>query len=202
MPADKGNALVVIDCDEYNEKCNEHLSNEDTYRKLDNNPILSMKGKVNRLLQKYKREGIITEEEYKHLYVNTAITPLFYALIKTHKPGFPIRPIVSFIDSPTYRLAQFLSKILIPITDLSDKKLKNSLHAKEILQDINVPQGYNLVSFDVKSLFTSIPIPFALQCVEEKLEDDNLPDELKKLPNHAFMTLLRICTSSNTFQWN
>ena len=34
VPADKGNALVVIDSAEYNNKCEEHLANEDTYKKL------------------------------------------------------------------------------------------------------------------------------------------------------------------------
>ena len=90
----------------------------------------------------------------------------------------------------------------MPITDLSERKLKNSFHAKQILQDKNVPQGYNLVSFDVKNLFTCIPIQFALQCVKEKLDDETIPDELRKLPKDVFMNLLKICTSSNTFQWN
>ena len=51
------------------------------------------------------------------MYVNTDITPRFYALIKTHKIDYPIRPIVSFIDSPTYFMAKFLSNLLTPITD-------------------------------------------------------------------------------------
>ena len=32
VPADKGNALVVIDSAEYNNKCEEHLANKDTYK--------------------------------------------------------------------------------------------------------------------------------------------------------------------------
>lgn len=53
------------------------------------------------------------------MYVSTAETPRFYGLIKTHKENNPIRPITSFIGSPTYKIAQFLSKILTPISDLS-----------------------------------------------------------------------------------
>ena len=61
-----------------------------------------------------------------------------------------------------------------------------------------MPEDHNLVSFDVKSLFTCIPIDFALQSVEERLNDPNLPENLKPIPSNAFMTLLKICMSSNT----
>ena len=43
VPADKGNSLVVIDSEEYSEKCNEHLSNDDIYTKLENNPMETLK---------------------------------------------------------------------------------------------------------------------------------------------------------------
>jgi hypothetical protein len=88
--------------------------------------------------------------------------PLFYALIKIHKEGYPIRPIVSFIETPTYNTASFISKLLMPLTEKSGVKLKNSCHAKELLKLQIIPPGHKLVSFDVKSLFTSIPIDLAL----------------------------------------
>ena len=132
IPADKGNALVVIVFEEYSDKCNEHLSNYDIYTKLENNPMETLKGKVNRFLKKCKDDGVITPEDYQKLYVNTSITPLFYAVIKTHKPGNPIRPIVSFIDSPTYQLAKYLAtkNINYIYQILSDRKMSNSQHAK------------------------------------------------------------------------
>ena len=43
--------------------------------------------------------------------------------------------------------------------------MRNSQHAKEILQGQTVPLNYNLVSFDVKNLFTCIPIDFALHAM-------------------------------------
>ena len=119
-----------------------------------------------------------------------------------YKPGYPIRPIVSFIDSPTYQLAKYLSKILIPITDLSDRKMRNSQHAKEILQGQTVPLNYNLVSFDVKNLFTCIQIDFALQCVEERLNEPDVPENLKPIPTEVLISMLKLCMASNTFQWN
>ena len=54
-------------------------------------------------------------------------------------------------------MAKFLSKILTPISNLNEDKLKNTFAAKEALKDITVPDSHILVSFDVKQLFTSIP---------------------------------------------
>jgi len=66
---------------------------------------------------KLKNEGKLNADEYKSLYCNKSVTPKFYATIKTHKDGNPIRPIVSFVDSPTYKLSKFLSKLLFTIAD-------------------------------------------------------------------------------------
>ena len=77
-------------------------------------------------MKKLKDTRKLDEETYKKLYCNKTITPRFYANIKTHKEDYPIRPIVSFIDSPTYELAKFLSKLLTPIADKAPQKLKNS----------------------------------------------------------------------------
>ena len=93
---------------------------------------------------------MISPDQYKHLYANNALLPLFYDSIKMHKPGAPIRPIVSFCGSNSHKLAQFLTKIFNPLTDLSELKLKNSLQAKEALENIIIPEDHQLVSFDVK----------------------------------------------------
>ena len=91
------------------------------------------------------------------MYANSPTNPLFYATIKTHKENFPIRSIVSFIDTPTYYVAQHLSNLLKPISDSAPQKLKNSTDLIQELSNYVIPQNYSMVSFDVKSLFTSIP---------------------------------------------
>ena len=56
------------------------------------------------------------------LYSNTPLNALFFATIKIHEEGYPIRPIVSFIDSPTYQLTKFLSKLLTPTSNKTEQK--------------------------------------------------------------------------------
>ena len=105
VPADKGNAAVVVNTDEYKRKIFEHLSDEETYCKQDNDNSDTLRKTVNEFLKELLNKRLITNDEYKKLFANSAIIPLFYALIKIHKPGYPIRPIVSFVNSPSYNIA-------------------------------------------------------------------------------------------------
>ena len=80
--------------------------------------------------------------------------------------------------------------------------MRNSQHAEEILHGQTVPLNYNLVSFDVKNLFTCMPIDFALQCVEERLNEPDVSENLKHIPTEVLISMLKLCMVSNTFQWN
>ena len=105
VPADKGNAAVVVNTYEYKGKICEHLSDEETNCKQDNDNSDTLRKTVNEFLKELGNERLITNDEYKKLFANSATIPLLYALIKLHKPGYPNRPIVSFLNSPSYNIA-------------------------------------------------------------------------------------------------
>ena len=143
---------------DYHKKIEDHLNNSHIYEPLDNNPIEPLRTKINKQLKTLENKKKIDRNQYLKLYSTPANIPLFYGLIKLHKEGHPIRPIVSFCGSPTDELSKFLTKILNPITDNAPQKLKNTLMVKDALSDIVVPEDHLMVSFDVKSLFTCIPL--------------------------------------------
>ena len=39
------------------------------------------------------------------------LCPRFYGLPKIHKPGIPLTPIVSVVNSPTYAISGYLARI-------------------------------------------------------------------------------------------
>ena len=73
--------------------------------------------------------------------------------------NLPLRPIVSNIGTASYQLAKYLAKLLSPLAQCN--YIINS--TKELMIKIKnekIPENYEMVSFDVKSLFTSVRIYF------------------------------------------
>ena len=71
----------------------------------------------------------------------------------------------------------------------------------DAVKTVQIPNNHRLVSFDVKSLFTSIPLQLALDCTGTLLQQtaDNTP---LPLPNDKIMDLLKLCLESSFFQYN
>ena len=62
--------------------------------------------KMNAILLSFKKQDKHPQKLYNHLYCLNGIAPQLYDLPKIHKPGIPLRPIVSFYSSPTYQLSK------------------------------------------------------------------------------------------------
>ena len=78
-------------------------------------------------------------------------------LLNGNADDVPLRPIVSNIDTATYNLAKFLSKLLALLRE-SEYTVKNTKTFVDNIKKQNIQNGYNIVFFDVKSLFTNVPL--------------------------------------------
>ena len=112
-----------------------------------------------------------------------------YGLPKLHKlkPNIPMQPIVSFCGSPTYQLSKYLTTVLKLLTNESRHKLQSTENFIDAIKTVQIPDDYKLVSFDAKSLFTSIPLRLALHCAETAINNSTI--ELP-LPTGDLMDLL------------
>lgn len=113
LKADKGNATVVMNRTDYDQKMQNMLQDANTYRLLPKDPAKSTETKMKTLLSGMKEK--ITQVTYKNIMVTDGITPTLYGIPKIHKEGTPMRPIVSYIGSPTYQLSKYLVSILSPV---------------------------------------------------------------------------------------
>ena len=105
--------------------------------------------------------------------IPTSAVPLnFYGLPKIHKTGTPLRPIVSSRGSITYGVAKELSHIIKPLVGQSPHHLKNTQHFIQQLQGIRLQAGESITSYDVKALFTSVPVQPSIQIVKHRLQQD------------------------------
>ena len=182
ISADKGNCTVVMDRKDYDNKVKQMLSDQKTYKILKKDPTRCTERKLNVELLKLKREEKISESLYLQLRSSDGVPPRFYGLPKIHKPGYPLRPIVSFIDSPTYNTSKHIAKILSPLVGNTDYTVRNSKEFCASLEQVKLEQDVELVSFDVVSLFTSIPVEHAVQVAESKLSQDETPQSRSAIP--------------------
>ena len=123
-----------------------------------------------------------------------------YGLPKIHKEDIPMHPIVSTINSPTYKLAKELARILTPLTRHTAYTVKNSAAFVKRIQDIHMTPQDQLVSFDIKNLFTEVPVEAALKVVEEKLTKDQTLRERANIPVPQLVELTNLCLRSTYFQ--
>ena len=96
---------------------------------------------------------------------NSSPAPRFYGLPKIQKTNCPIQPIVSACGMATYELAKFLTKILKRYTGITPMFVKDSKCFTEYLRTVHIGKDEELVSFNVSALFTSIPVPTALDVI-------------------------------------
>ena len=150
-------------------------------------------------MKKIKTEGGLSEATYKRLYQMGAGSPKFYGLPNVHKQGTPLRPIVSSIGSATYQTAKELSRILKPLVGKSRHHIQNNQDFVEDLKSIKISPDEVMMSFDVKALFTSVPIELALKVIEKLLKEDNNLQSRTTMSIQHIMDLLGLCLRSTYF---
>ncbi|XP_046397683.1 uncharacterized protein LOC124164403 [Ischnura elegans] len=169
LPADKGNATVLMKTLDYQEKMKELLTNN-SYKRIPRDPTDSISRKTIKLI----KEAGIPLETARHLRAEAPVPPRIYGLPKIHKEGVPLRPIVSAISSPTYNLAKYLTGILAPHVGVSEHHVKKSLEFVETIKEIRVDTTDILVSLDVVSLFTCVPLADTMRLLAERFDSDTV----------------------------
>jgi len=159
--ADKGGSIVVLDADDYVLKIDKMLSDATTYTELDLVNLDQAKTEVDNIIKDLLCKNYISKRQKQFLTNFTPKMPIFYGLPKIHKKENPLRPIVSQIDSPSYKLNKYLDYILttaekeIPYLLQDTSKFLQNIENLHQINQITHPKPI-LFTIDVTSLITLI----------------------------------------------
>ena len=186
-----------------NEKCSE-LLNTDQFTKLNDDPTKKTEAIIQRALQKIKTN--LTSQKYSRLYPTSSCSGKVCSRAKILKimttdnvDKLSIRPIVLNINILIYELAKYLAKLLASLSRF--QYTVNSIkHFIKSIKHEKITTGYQNLSFDVKSLFTSIlldkAIGIILQCIY------NLHEITTQIPQKIMKELLLLCTKEVHFAYS
>ena len=200
LPADKGRATVVLNRQDYEQRMEDMLSDRSTYQVLRKDPTPCLQRQMNSSLLKLKTDGELSNVTYNRLRCSSGSIPRIYGLPKIHKQNTPLRPIVSSYSSPTYQLSKHLVTILSPLLGATSSTVRNSKDFVSFVRSINLDEEV-LVSCDVVSLFTKVPVDLALQIAHARLLDDDTLDTRSGLSVAAIKSLLSLCLNATYFSY-
>ena len=208
--SDKGGCIVVMNTDDYLFKINSMLNDISTYTPLNDINIVYALKEVERVLTCLKNNNLISKRQYRHLKMcPEPRIPIFYGLPKIHKKDCPLRPIVSQIDSPSYKLNKYLNYLLTT----AEKEIPFLLQdTTKFLQNINnLPQFENnspiLFTIDVTSLYTVLPHDMCIEYVSEfyletMYQWDKYTPDIKPVPVSYLKELITVILNQTFFKFN
>ena len=173
-PADKGAGVVIMNTKDYIHEAFKQL-NSTAYIKSSKEHLIFANQEVAKILTVLLTEEQIDKQRFDYLFQKTPKPGKFYLLPKIHKNILPPpgRPIVSQIGSPTERISGYLDYFLQPFLQKIPSYLKDTGHFLHIIEEINqkgpLPSNALLVTLDVTSLYTNIPISEAKIAVAKAL---------------------------------
>ena len=215
---DKGGATVITDKIFYKNKILELLSDEENYVQLTQR---DEKDKIMRKIEKLTHEQELTKHEAEYIQRFTYRTSNFYELSKIHKSttiqmaikeqnseyvklnppaDLKMRPIVAGPCSPTHRLSNFLDIVLKPLCKEVLSYIRDDMdflnHLPKEIQENTI-----LVSFDVISLYTSIPHKLGLEAIEYWLNKYPTCIE-QRISKEFILKAISLVLKENTFKFN
>ena len=179
----------------------DHINNG-PYQLLKKDPTTKIKAKTLKQLKILKDNEFIDNKLYYYLKPTDSPAPRFYGQPKIHKPGVPIRPIVSCSGSPLYNLNKYIANILKTYVKHENNNAKNSTTFSNYIQNVPIEDDEIMVSFDVTSLYTNIPIIDTLNIIKDYVHSDDQFARKTAIPQDKFLDLVNLVLTTTWYTFN
>ena len=212
--ADKGASVVILPKEEYQREALRQLSDSSTYKPLTESEALHISqethSQTKELLLQARKEGFINQNKLKDSLAHKVKMPNWYLLPKIHKPiredtkAYPGRPILSGCSSANKPIDKLLADQLTPLLKFLGRRLKDTKAFLNYLQTIKrkLPSNTILFSFDIESLYPSIPQQEAIEIVVKFFEMHKPKIKRRTASIDWIKKSLELVVGSNIFQFN
>lgn len=204
--ADKGSSIVLMNKKDYVMSCLTQLENRKFYLPINEGRCSRNGNAISRTFKGMYARKEIDKKTLDFLLQERKVSErYFYGLPKIHKGRDkwmhnipPLRPIISDTDSESYLAAKFVDTYLRPVGSLHPSFLQDTWHFMFKLGHVKAPKEALLVSLDVESLYTNIPLKEGISLCREAL---NLRGPRALPSTESLITLLSIQAYNNDFSF-
>ncbi|CAM2729790.1 unnamed protein product [Rotaria socialis] len=166
---DKGRGIVVMNRQDYVNKMLTILNDSTKFSFLLEDPTIKREKLLNDLLKRLYNEHCITDQFHSIAGATGSYPGRLYGLPKIHKENVPLRPVLSSIGTFNYGLAKALSQILSTIIEKKNMIRDSFDFVKEVRTLSKDFSKHRMVSFDVSSLYTNVPINETIEIILNSL---------------------------------
>ena len=210
LPSDKNLGPVALDTTTYVQKVlTEHLLNDRQYKLLTTDEAKLVRHEAStklwNLVNEHAPNFAPHEQEYfnrRYLQRRSCRVPIFYGSPKIHKPGVPLRPIVSCVNSEMEILSIFLDYQLQRVLPLCKYYLRDSWQLLEKLKDLGpLPDNARLITVDAVGMYNNIDTDLAIQSISKwlNLHKHEIPNDF---PTQFVLEGLRLIMTTNVFEFD
>ncbi len=171
-----------------------NLIKENDFMELNTNPMNRMLTATKSMIAKVV---LVFNLFTWQLSVSNPTIPKLHGLPKIHKTPLKMRPIVSNISAPTYKLAKWLVRKFSEFDPPEGKFVKNAMDFVKKIKDVKIEEDEVMVSFNIVSLYPNVPLPEAIQAISDWLNTTNANDVQKD----TLIDATRLCMYQNQFQF-
>lgn len=148
------------------------------------------------LKEMVKKHGM-SQRLMRSLICSNPKLPIAYGVPKIHKPENKMRLIIRYSQSPIDKVSKWVVKEINKLNYPQGFSINNSMELSEKLKEMEIEEDEVLVSFDVTSMFPSIPIEESLKLLKVFLASKDITEHHKEI----IYTLLRMCMYQKIFQF-
>ena len=172
VPFDKGIGICLMKTEVYSNKLDDiiklpQFEKEVQKRKNEKIPVLKEEEKVTNMLKKLKQQEKISNTLFDKLKPTGSQPPRLYGLAKVHKETTPLIPVLSMPGSAYYRIAKQVADWLSVVNECQINSSTKSI--ADNLKNIQLEIDEEMISFDVSSLYTNVPVTEAIEYCAELL---------------------------------